>query len=237
MMPLAFVVSLLLTPAAEAAAPAAEAPAPAAATEAEAPRPVGAPADDYQFVAWCYGALAGYLEMHDEVMPEVTRIESTWRRPGSKLADDLKVYDAQQRQGRKDLKRFQAAITAAEKASMQPINVQGAAAVARGRRVWAAGPEVTKARKAQEWMSWTLPARCSKTADELEKRASLFGASLQANAPAEPAPAEPAVAPEPSPAPDQGAPDQAAPGQTAAAPDPAATTDPAAPATASDAPN
>lgn len=208
MTPLALVVSLFLAQAANASAPA------ATATEPEAPRPVGAPADDYQFVAWCYGALAGYLDLHDEVMPEVTRIESAWRRPGSKLADDLKVYEVQQRQGRADLKRFQSAITAAEKASVQPINVQGAAAIARGRSVWNAGPDVTKARKAQEWMSWTLPARCTKTADALQKRASLFGASLQANAPQEPAPEAPA--------------------ETAAAP--ADVADPAAPVATTDAP-
>jgi len=192
MIPLAFAASLFLAQAAEAAAPVApESAAPAQATSQapEPPRPVGAPSDDYQFVAWCYGALAGYLELHDTVMPEVRRIESTWRRPGSNLADDLKVYDQQQQQGRRDLKRFAAAMTAAEKASMKPINVAGAAAVARGKSVWNAGPEITTARKAQEWMSWSLPARCPKVADELEKRATLFGASLQANAPEEPAPA------------------------------------------------
>ena len=57
-------------------------PAPAAAP-AEDRLPTGAPKDDYQFVAWCYGALRGYLDLHDEVMPEVKRIETTFRRPGS----------------------------------------------------------------------------------------------------------------------------------------------------------
>lgn len=192
MLPLAIAASLFLS-AAQAAAPetappaeAASAAEPAPAADA-APIPPGAPSDDYRFVAWCYGALAGYLELHDEVMPEVTRIESTWRRPGSKLADDLKVYADQQRQGRIDMKRFRSAMTAAEKASVQPINTEGAAAIARGHAVWNAGPEVTTARKAQEWMSWSLPARCTATADTLEKRANLMAVSLQANAP-EPAP-------------------------------------------------
>jgi hypothetical protein len=191
MIPLALAVSLFFAeaPAAEAAAPqpAAEAPAADAA-------PAGAPTDDYQFVAWCYGVLTGYVELHDQVMPEVTRIESTWRRPGSKLSDDLKVYDVQQRQAQADLKRFQAALTAAEKASIRPINVEGAKAVQRGRSVWNAGPDVTKARLAQEWMSWTLPARCQATAATLGKRAKLLGASLQANAETEAA-APPAAEP------------------------------------------
>src|ERR1700741_1477968 len=115
-------------------------------------------------------------------MPEVTRIESTWRRPGSKLSDDLKVYEAQQRQGRDDLKRFQSALTAAEKASLQPINVAGSAAVQRGHAIWNVGPDVSKARVAQEWMSWTLPSRCPVVAGTLEKRAHLLGASFKANA-------------------------------------------------------
>lgn len=185
MTPLAFAASLFLTPAAGAAAPAAQTPPsePAAtAPTAAAPLPVGAPSDDYQFVAWCYGVLSGYLDLHDEVMPDVTRIESTWRRPGSNLADDLKVYETQQRQGHQDLKRFRAALTAAEKASLQPINAAGSQAIARGRNVWAMSPDVSKARIAQEWMSWSLPARCPTAATALETRSKLLGASLQANA-------------------------------------------------------
>lgn len=176
MLPLALTLSLFL-----AGQPTAE-PSDAAPAAAEAPLPPGAPRDDYEFVAWCYGALSGYLDLHDQVMPEVTRIESEFRRPGSNLQDDLKVYAQQQRQGQADLKRFKASLTAAEKASLKPINTIGGEAMQRGRSVWNAGPEVTKARMAQEWMSWTLPARCPTTAAALEKRAKLLGASFQVNA-------------------------------------------------------
>jgi hypothetical protein len=134
--------------------------------------------------------------MHDEVMPEVTRIESTYRPPGRKLSDDLKVYADMQKTGRAQLKTFQEALTAAEKASMRPINQVGAEAVKRGHSIWVAGPEVTKARKAQEWMSWTLPARCETTAVALEQRSKLMGASLRANAEPEPAPETAVPAPE-----------------------------------------
>ena len=184
MISLALAVSLFFADASAQADPAAA---------AQAPAPAGAPTDDYGFVAWCYGALSGYVELHDQVMPEVTRIESEFRRPGSKLADDLKVYADQQRQARADLKRFEAAMTAAEKASVRPINTAGAAALRRGRSVWNAGPEISKGRLAQEWMSWTLPARCETTAAALEKRSRLLGVSLKANAEA-PAAAEPAAA-------------------------------------------
>jgi hypothetical protein len=155
------------------------------------PLPTGAPGDEYQFVGWCYGALRGYLDLHDEVMPEVTRIEGAFRRPGSKLEDDLRVYADMQKDGRAKLKVFQAALTAAEKASPRPINIQGAAAVRQGQQIWRAGGEVTKARKAQEWMSWVLPARCERTAARLEARAKLSGAALRANAPKEEPPASP----------------------------------------------
>jgi hypothetical protein len=182
MTPIALALVLLLQ-----GQPAAEAPpAPDAATPAEAPPPgerwpAGAPHDDYQFVAWCYGSLRGYLDLHDQVMPEVTRIESTYRPPGRKLSDDLKVYADMQKEGRAQLKAFQAALTAAEKASLRPINTVGAAALQQGRSVWKAGPDVTKARMAQEWMSWALPAKCETTAKALEARASLLGASFKAN--------------------------------------------------------
>jgi hypothetical protein len=128
-------------------------------------------------------------------MPEVTRIESSFRRPGSKLEDDLKVYADQQKQARSDLKRFQTAMTAAEKASLQPINVIGAAAVAKGHAIWNGGPDITKARMAQEWMSWTLPARCQTTADQLTARARLMGPAFKVNTEEDAAPALPADKP------------------------------------------
>jgi len=186
------------------AAPAATLADPPAADSPEASYPMGAPRGDYPFVSWCYGALRGYLDLHDQVMPEVTRIETTWRRPGSNLAEDLKVYGDMQREGQKNLKLFAHAMTAAEKASMRPINAEGAEAVRKGRSIWAAASNVSKARVAQEWMSWTLPAQCEPTAQNLEKLALLGGAALQANAPADTAPA-PEAAPAPA-QPDPGAP-------------------------------
>lgn len=198
MTPLAIALALL----AQDAAPAADA-APTAPPSVEDRLPTGAPKDDYQFVAWCYGALRGYLDLHDEVMPEVKRIEGQFRKPGTSLADDLKVYDDMQADGRAKLKLFQSALTSAEKASTRPINLVGAQAVRQGRSVWMVGPEVTKARKAQEWMSWALPARCEKVAGELETRSKLLGATLKANAPKEETPSatDESLAPEAAPPP------------------------------------
>ncbi|HEX7945162.1 MAG TPA: hypothetical protein VF495_10880 [Phenylobacterium sp.] len=157
--------------------------APPAPPPAEDRLPNGAPKEDYPFVAWCYGALRGWLDLHDEVMPEVTRIESQFRKPGTSLADDLKVYADMQKAGAGQLKTFQAALTAAEKASVRPINAVGGQAVRQGRMIWVTQPGVTKARKAQEWMSWALPARCEVVASNLEARSKLMGATLRANAP------------------------------------------------------
>src|SRR5690349_11520753 len=145
MTPLALAFFLFAQDPVAAAAPPVE---PAPAVE-EDRLPTGAPKDDYQFVAWCYGALRGYLDMHDEMMPEVTRIEGQFRKPGTRLEDDLKVYADMQKDGRGKLKSFQAALTAAEKASVRPINTVGAAAVRQGRQIWNTGQDVTKARKAQ----------------------------------------------------------------------------------------
>ncbi|MDB5417128.1 MAG: hypothetical protein JWP50_547, partial [Phenylobacterium sp.] len=104
----------------------------------------------------------------------------------------------QQKQARRDLERFRSAMTAAEKASLRPINALGADAVVKGRSVWNGGPDVTKARLAQEWMSWTPPARCRTTADSLEQRARLMGPAFKVNAEEE-APAAPPLADKPNP--------------------------------------
>ena len=177
MTPLAIALALFAQAAPEAA------PEPGASAPAEDRIPNGAPRDDYPFVAWCYGALRGWLELQEEVMPEVTRIEGQFRKPGSSLAADLKVYADLEKDGREQLKTFQAALTAAEKASVRPINTIGGTAVRQGRMIWTTQPGVTKARKAQEWMSWALPARCERVARELETRSRLMGASLRANQP------------------------------------------------------
>lgn len=170
-------------------APAA-APADASALADDMPWPAGAPRDDYGLVSWCHGALTGYLDLHDQVMPEVTRIETTFRSPNSSLKDDLKVYADMQKQSRKDLALFARAMEAAERASLKPINTIGAAAVKKGMTTWAAAPNLPKARVAQEWMSWSLPVRCQPTAERLEKRAKLLGAAFD--------PAAEAIAADPS---------------------------------------
>jgi hypothetical protein len=176
-------------PSAEPAPAPAEA-APAAAEPEEPPYPPGAPRDDYGLVSWCYGALAGYLDLHDKMIPEVTRIEDAFRRPGTTLADDMKTYSDMQKISKTNMKLFARAMEAAERASIQPINTRGAEAVRKGRAGWAAAASLPTRTVAQQWMGWALPARCTPTATTLETRAKLMGTAFKANEipAAEPAP-------------------------------------------------
>lgn len=152
-------------------------PAPAA-----PPLPVGAPSDDYGLVGWCLGALEGYIAQHDRVMPDVERIEAAYRRPGSSLAEDLKVYADQQVQGRAHLQSFTAALQAAERASLSALRPRGEAAIARGRAVWAPAANLPTRTVAQQWMGWTLPQVCVTTAERLTRNAALLGAAFDPEA-------------------------------------------------------
>ncbi|WP_233245140.1 hypothetical protein, partial [Caulobacter sp. D4A] len=159
------------------------------------------PSDEYGYIAWCYGALGGYIELYDRVMPEVTRIEKAF--PGPDGADAaLKEYPAMRTQARSDLKIYASAITATEKASPRPISEYGAAAMKKGRSIWGGSETVDKARLAQVWMSWSPPGDCETRAKALEKKSNLFGQALNYNVKsAVPAQPEPEAAPEPTPPP------------------------------------
>jgi hypothetical protein len=169
------------------------------AAAAEPAYPPGAPRDPYGLVAWCYGALSAHKGLRDQVMPEVVRIETTYRRPGSSLDDDLQAYEELNQLSERNLALFSRAMEAAEKASPRPINAHGADALRRGRGTWSRAADLPKARLAQEWMSWTLPARCETTAVALEERARLMGPAFDLSAEIEPdVPEAAAEAPEPA---------------------------------------
>lgn len=155
-----------------------------------------APTDDYGYVGWCYGALGGYVELYDKVMPEVTRIEKTFPGPDG-FAAAMKEYPAMRDQAKKDLVVYRSAIVAAEKASPRPISEYGAAAIKKGHSVWAGADQVEKARLAQVWMSWSPPGDCETRAKALETKSNLFGQALNYNVKkGAPAPAEAPPAPE-----------------------------------------
>ena len=193
----ALIAALALFAAAEPTA-AGGAPAELTLTE-DMPYPAGAPRDDYGLVGWCYGALRGYVDLHDQMMPDVTEIEKAPPvNPDTTLAQKMAAYATIQAQAQKDMKLFARAMEAAERASLKPINIVGAAAVKKGHATWAAAANMPKRQVAQNWMGWTLPVRCTPTAHALEQRAKLMGKTFQVNTdPADlepaPAPAEPAA--------------------------------------------
>ncbi|MFT4252198.1 MAG: hypothetical protein QM608_06925 [Caulobacter sp.] len=170
------------------------------------------PSDEYGYIAWCYGALGGYVELYDKVMPEVTRIEKAFPGPDGAAAA-LKEYPAMRNQARSDLKVYAAAITAAEKASPRPISEYGAASMKKGRSIWGGSESVDKARLAQVWMSWSPPGDCETRAKALESKSNLFGQALNYNVKSAvpPEPEAPAVEPPPAEEPAAPAPAEAAP--------------------------
>jgi hypothetical protein len=111
-------------------------------------------------------------------MPDVTRIEKTYRRPGSSLQDDLRVYGEQQVQAQAHLKLFTSALQAAEQASLSPLRPRGEAAIAKGRAVWAPAANLPTRTVAQQWMGWTLPQACPVAAERLARNAPLMGAAF-----------------------------------------------------------
>jgi hypothetical protein len=121
-------------------------------------------------------------------MPEVTRIEKTFPGPDG-FAAAMKEYPAMRDQAKKDLVIYRSAIVAAEKASPRPISEYGAAAIKKGRSVWAGADQVDKARLAQVWMSWSPPGDCETRAKTLETKSNLFGQALNYNVKKDAAPA------------------------------------------------
>src|SRR4051794_40927655 len=100
-------------------APAATAPAVKPVTNAEpvAPKaddyPKGAPREDYQFTAWCYGVLRQHMELYNQVRPELTAISKRWET----VEEDEKSYAEQIAAGKMYLAEFSKAIEMAERAS------------------------------------------------------------------------------------------------------------------------
>ncbi|HWA60439.1 MAG TPA: hypothetical protein VG939_03650, partial [Caulobacteraceae bacterium] len=153
------------------------------------PLPPGAPQDEYLLAGWCYGALAEYLEIYDQVKPDLVAIDKEF---GSPVKED-EPYQSDVAALRAELKIFAGAIEAAEKASAQPIAPQGAQAIRAGQSIWQSAETKTRRELARAWLSWGLPDRCDTNARALHAKASILGKALTYNAGASsPAPAAPA---------------------------------------------
>jgi len=166
--------------------------------------PPGAPTDDYGFVAWCYGALDESLSVYSTVLPDLKDIDARFGSPvkeATPYAED--IVDEH-----KALKRFAAAMEAAERASPQAIADKGVAAMNKGRSIWDPAKAQPRRQLAHAWLMWGLPNRCEATAKTLKVRATLLGQAMAVGAPrldtpahqdAPAPPATPATAPAPTP--------------------------------------
>jgi hypothetical protein len=128
--------------------------------------PRGTPTDDYGFVAWCYGALDESLGIYETVKPDLKAIDALF---GSPVQEDV-PYQHDVAGERQALKRFHAAIAAAEKAS-PTIVAAGAAATAKGRMIWAKAEAMSSRRLADTWLYWGVPEKCESAAQTLKARA------------------------------------------------------------------
>lgn len=149
------------------------------------------PATEYELVAWCYGALGAHMGLYEVAMPEVERIERQFERtPGSSDAD-IASYATQREEGKKQLALFRNAMENAEKASIKPIQEIGVAAIRQGESTWTGAKFADPKFLAREWMSWGLPDRCTKTAEDLAAKSALLGQAISYNAQPEAPAAEP----------------------------------------------
>jgi hypothetical protein len=171
-----------------AVAPAAQAE-PAGEGWEEFPRNV--PHDDYGLVSWCYGALDEYLSLYEVVKPDLKDIDKMFGSP-VKEAEPYAEDVAGERQA---LRRFAAAMEAAEKASPRVIAPRGAEMVGRGRSIWSAAKLQPHRKLADAWLFWGVPKRCETTAKSLKTNATLLGQAMAVDAPTVDAPAAPNPAP------------------------------------------
>ena len=141
-------------------------PARPAAAAADDSFPSGAPTDDYGFMAWCYGALSGHVDLYEQVLPEVKRIETAFPDPGSSIDKVMSGYAVQHARGKVLLTRYAHALDVQE-AKSKSAAVGRADAVAKGRDVWAGSESADPRQLAQLWMSWGLPGQCDVTAKRL----------------------------------------------------------------------
>jgi hypothetical protein len=136
--------------------------------------PEGAPKDDYEFVAWCHGALAGQIELDPIVEKDMDAIEGK-AKAAKRKADDAEIAKEHKRY----LALYEKALSAAEKASPVAIHEKGVDAELLGYKIW--GPTRNKAPvwRMIDWGNWEVPPHCEKAAKRLYDRATLLGVALK----------------------------------------------------------
>ena len=173
--------SLLFAAALLQADPAAAQAPPSGVSAGDADTPRGAPVGDYDFVAWCHGALTGHMALYTQVKPELTSIE----RP-DEVATDEKNDHAQMVAGREYLALYTRALDGVDRAHHGLVE-RRRAADAKGQAIWDAAKAADARTRMWSWLLWDLPGRCETAAKSLQTRAGMM-AALRSPAPSADAP-------------------------------------------------
>ena len=177
------------------------------------PLPPTAPRVDYQLTAWCYGALKEYLDIYEQVKPELVDIDKMF---GTSVKE-AEPYQSDMAAARVELKMIANAVTLAQKASPRPINEESTTAMRQGAAIWSVAETKSRRELARAWLTWALPDRCDSVAREVAAKSALFSGALKYDEHSAP----PAAADPPTPAPPPAAdPAPAAPPAGAAAQSP-----------------
>ena len=153
---------------------------PPAAAEAESDTPKGAPVSDYDFVAWCHGALTGHMALYDLVKPELSGIE----RP-DEVAEDAKTDKLQMQAGREYLALYARALNGVDHDRAGALMTRRRTAEAQGGAIWSAAKTADPRTRMWSWLLWDLPGRCEIAAKRLETPAGRL-AALHSRAPGRP---------------------------------------------------
>lgn len=134
------------------------APPPAA---ADPGTPRGAPEGNYDFVAWCHGALAGHMALYQKVKPELVSIEQP-----NEVATDAKNDQLQMQAGRDYLALYTRALSGVDHGRPAMV-ARRKAAEAQGEEIWAPFQSVPARQQMWAWVGWDLPGRCETAAKAL----------------------------------------------------------------------
>jgi hypothetical protein len=150
---------------------------PTAAAASDGDTPKGAPTENYDFVAWCHGALAGHMALYQRVKPELISIEQ----PGEKATDE-KNDKLQLAAGREYLALYTRALDGVDKGRTAPLIARRKAAEAQGAAIWEPYKSVQPRQQMWAWVGWDLPGRCETAAKALLTPAGRL-AALHSHAP------------------------------------------------------
>ncbi|MBC6980561.1 hypothetical protein [Caulobacter sp. 17J80-11] len=118
--------------------------------------PQGAPADDFGFVAWCYGVLSGHMDLAERVQ------------------DKLPLDEAQTKIGRAYLAGYETALDAAPEGKTEAGRKRAMAEREDGWKKWDEARKVDHQLAADSYLAWQLPPRCEHAAQRLAGRKDIF---------------------------------------------------------------